>query len=378
MQLEGVIAQQLVESAKLKHASADALPEVVAKAVDIIVNAVIAGNKILLCGNGGSAADAQHIAAEFVGRFQMEGVNLPAVALTTDTSVLTALANDYGYENVFAKQVAALGKPGDILIAISTSGNSANVLEAVKCARQRGCLTIGMSGGNGGQLDRLVDVAIRVPSSSAARVQEVHITLGHIICGLVEQAMTEERSRGRKPLPAELGRPAKIISLEKAISLRERFRAEGQQVVFTNGCFQLLHPGHVRFLAEASELGDVLFVGLNGDASVLAIKGPPHPIVAQEDRAEVLAALSCVDFILIYDELTPEKLISELKPDIHCKGGDYAVDHSGTLPEARIVHAYGGRVEILPYYAGNSTTNIVSTIANRFVESANMLERSAL
>lgn len=151
--------------------------------------ALAAGNKVLLCGNGGSAADAQHIAAELIGRFIDDRRSLPAVALTTDTSALTAIANDYGYEQVFSRQIEGLAVPGDVLIAISTSGNSANVNRAAVSARERQCEVIGLSGKSGGALAALCDTALVVPSDITARIQESHILIGHILCDLIEQSL---------------------------------------------------------------------------------------------------------------------------------------------------------------------------------------------
>ncbi len=147
------------------------------------------GNKILICGNGGSAADAQHVAGEFMGHFKKERAPLPAIALTTDPSVLTAIGNDYRFEDIFARQVEALAKPGDIVVGISTSGNSKNVLEAMRVARERGCATIGITGHSGGALREAADVCLRVPSDDTQRIQEMHILAWHIICELVDEEM---------------------------------------------------------------------------------------------------------------------------------------------------------------------------------------------
>ncbi|BCD62724.1 D-sedoheptulose 7-phosphate isomerase [Nitratiruptor sp. YY08-26] len=144
--------------------------------------------KIMLCGNGGSAADAQHIAAELVGRFKKERRGLPAIALTTDTSALTAIGNDYGYAQVFARQVEALGKRGDVLIAISTSGESENVLRAVEVARAQECKVIGLLGKDGGRIKDLCDVSIVVPVHDTPRIQEMHILIGHILCALIDES----------------------------------------------------------------------------------------------------------------------------------------------------------------------------------------------
>lgn len=159
---------------------------------DLIFETFERGGKILICGNGGSAADAQHIAAEFVGRFETERVALPAIALTTDTSALTALANDYDFERIFARQVDALAREGDLLIAISTSGNSPNVISAVMKARQRGCKILGMTGAKGKKLASLCDKSVLVPSERTARIQEVHITIAHIWCEIIDEKFSKQ------------------------------------------------------------------------------------------------------------------------------------------------------------------------------------------
>jgi D-sedoheptulose 7-phosphate isomerase len=164
------------------------------RAVDLVAAAVGGGHKLLLFGNGGSAADAQHIAAEFVGRMTRDRRALPAIALTTDTSALTAIANDYGYDEVFARQVHALGRSGDVAIALSTSGNSPNVLQAVMACRAQGMRVIGLTGGTGGALAGMVDVSLQVSASTLSpRIQETHILIGHVLCELVERRICGER-----------------------------------------------------------------------------------------------------------------------------------------------------------------------------------------
>jgi len=151
-----------------------------------IAECLLRGNKLLLCGNGGSAADAQHIAAELVGRFVAERRGLPAIALTTDTSILTSVANDYGYNHVFARQVEAHAREGDVLVGISTSGNSSNVIAAIEVASQMGCTTIGLLGNDGGKLEQLVDIPIVIPEVQTAHIQECHIVIGHLWCAMVD------------------------------------------------------------------------------------------------------------------------------------------------------------------------------------------------
>ncbi|MGH9949120.1 MAG: SIS domain-containing protein [Pyrinomonadaceae bacterium] len=154
---------------------------------NILIDTIRGGGKVLICGNGGSAADAQHIAAEFVGRYETDRIALPAIALTTDTSALTAVSNDYGFKRIFARQVEALARAGDCLIAISTSGESENVIAAVMSARNAGCKVVGMTGSRGKKLASLSDACLMVPSDRTARIQECHITVGHIWCEMVEK-----------------------------------------------------------------------------------------------------------------------------------------------------------------------------------------------
>lgn len=162
------------------------LPKLIDQAGLICINAIKSGNKILLFGNGGSAADAQHIAAELTGRYKSERKALPCIALTTDTSALTAIGNDYGYEYIFERQVEALAISGDVLIGISTSGNSKNITNALKLGRKLGCVIIGLSGKSGGTMNDICDLNIVVPSDETPRIQETHILIGHIICQLID------------------------------------------------------------------------------------------------------------------------------------------------------------------------------------------------
>lgn len=181
-----LIEAGLADHEKVLHAMRAFHVATIEKMADIVVSTLSGGRRIYLCGNGGSASDAQHIAAELIGRFKCERHPLPAIALTTDTSALTAIGNDYGYEEVFSRQVAGLMVTGDLLIVISTSGNSANVIRAAKCAREKGGAVIGWLGKDGGRLKELVDVALIVPSDDTARIQEMHITVGHILCAIVD------------------------------------------------------------------------------------------------------------------------------------------------------------------------------------------------
>ena len=180
-----IIEERMNDHATVLKAT-EALAPDIEEAGELIRKALAGGHKILFCGNGGSAADSQHLAAEFVGRFQKERQSLPALALTVDTSILTAVANDYGYDVVFSRQVEGLGQAGDVLVGISTSGNSKNVVKAIEAAQKKGIKVIGLTGAGGGRMAELCDICLAVPSKVTARTQEMHILIGHILCELAE------------------------------------------------------------------------------------------------------------------------------------------------------------------------------------------------
>ena len=194
--LEQRIQQQVFDSADLKYAAAEILSRPIADAVNAVVGCITGGGKVLVCGNGGSASDAQHFAAEFVGRFERERPGLAAIALTVDSSILTAVGNDYDFNQIFSKQVQALGQPGDVLIAITTSGNSANVLAAVEAAHAKEMTVIALTGRGGGKMNQQLsdtDVHICVPHERTARIQEVHILAIHCLCDAVDLQLLGEQ-----------------------------------------------------------------------------------------------------------------------------------------------------------------------------------------
>jgi D-sedoheptulose 7-phosphate isomerase len=197
-------------SIRVKQAllAADPLLEAVARAADRIVEALRRGRRVFLFGNGGSAADAQHLAAELVGRFQRDRAALPAEALTVNPSVLTAVANDYDFSQVFSRQVEAHGTPGDVAIGISTSGRSRNVLRGLQAARQRGLIAIALTGADGGPMRDVADLCLCVPSTETPRIQECHILIGHILCELAETALYPPLERGAAPKAAPAKAPA--------------------------------------------------------------------------------------------------------------------------------------------------------------------------
>ena len=191
MKFEKLIAKRLEDSAAVKSEIIEATKtlELISEIAELIIKAYRDGKKVILFGNGGSAADAQHLAAELVGKYYLDRDPLPAIALTVNTSSLTALGNDYSFDIVFAKQLEALGDAGDIAIGISTSGNSENVIQALKVAKENGVVTIGFTGKKGGRLKDAVDYCLHIPSDDTPRIQEGHITVGHIICEIVEKEL---------------------------------------------------------------------------------------------------------------------------------------------------------------------------------------------
>ena len=194
--LEQRIQQQFFDSADLKYAAAEVLSKPIADAVSALVGCITSGGKVLTCGNGGSASDAQHFAAEFVGRFERERPGLAAISLTTDTSILTAIGNDYDFASIFSKQVQAIGAPGDLLLAISTSGNSTNVVAAIEAAHAKEMTVIALTGHKGGRMRELMletDVMVCVPHDRTARIQEVHLLVLHCLCDAVDLQLLGEQ-----------------------------------------------------------------------------------------------------------------------------------------------------------------------------------------
>lgn len=322
-----------------------------ATAVSLVAECLKAGNKLLVCGNGGSAADAEHLAGEIVGRFGFDRPSLPCVSLCTPSATFTAIANDYGYDRVFQRQVQGFARPGDVLIGISTSGNSGNVVAAFEQARELKLKTIALTGSRDSKLSDLADICLRSPSEKTPRIQEIHAVMIHSLCRAVEEILFPEKAPIGLP-------PGKIITASQL----ENFAAalKNWRSVFTNGCFDVLHPGHVYVLNEARKFGDLLIVGLNSDASIARLKGPTRPYHRFADRAAVLAALSMVDYVVEFDEDTPARLIECLTPKILVKGGDYSID---TIVGAKHVISHGGEVKVVELLEGHSTTGILNNNA---------------
>ena len=335
----------------------DDFVDALAEAVATVASGLALGGKVLVCGNGGSAADAQHLAGELVGRFGRERRALPAIALTTDSSVLTALANDFGAGEIFARQVAALASPGDVLIAISTSGRSENVLRAVETAAGLGVTTLALIGHGTSPLAASADHVLLVPATSTPRIQELHLVAEHVLCECVEEMLDGDRSWLEPPPGAR-----KVLDWRRLLARREAWRKEGLVVVWTNGCFDLLHGGHLASLRAARAFGDILVVGVNDDESVRKLKGAGRPIVRAAQRVELVAGLDVVDAAVLFEEDTPVRSLERLQPDIHCKGADW---QGKPIPERETIEAYGGRIAFTPLVEGLSTTDLARRIEAR-------------
>ncbi len=346
------IQMQFAESAATKQRALEALAVPTLRAAELLAARLADGRKVLACGNGGSSGDAQHLASELVNRFERERIGLPGIALTPDSSVLTAIANDFSYDRVFARQVESLGYPGDVLVAFTTSGDSRNVIEAVRAAQARGLCILAVTGKGGGALAALLrdeDIELRVPASSTARIQEVHLLLIHTLCAYLDEAFADAAPRGGKV-------HADVATLLPLLAGR-------RPLVFTNGVFDVLHRGHVHYLEVARREGTCLVVGINDDASVRRLgKGEERPLNGLEDRMAVLAGLAAVDYLVPFKDDTPLALIEALQPDVLVKGGDWAPD---AIVGAGLVRARGGRVISVPFAHQTSTTELVRRIRGR-------------
>jgi rfaE bifunctional protein nucleotidyltransferase chain/domain len=314
-------------------------------AAQVVADCLAAGGKVLVCGNGGSAASAQHFAAEFTGKLSADRAPLAAIALSTDTSALTAIANDYSYDDVFARQVAALARPGDVVVGLTTSGTSRNVVKAVDAGKRAGATTVSLTGPR----DQTgAEISLTAAVRETARVQEIHDLMLHEVAQLAERLVIEDIADDASADPFD------FLLDEDALEAFQGWMARtGQSLSTTNGVFDLLHAGHRSSLQQARALGDRLVVLVNSDASVRRLKGPARPIRSQADRISDLMAEPAVDHVVLMPDDRPDRLLGVLRPAVHAKGSEYA--QTG-VPEAAVVESFGGRVAYLERVEGYSTT----------------------
>lgn len=339
---------------RLSNAAADlgSQASVIAAAGQALGSALRAGGKVLVAGNGGSAACAQHFAAEFTGKLALDRAPLPAIALTVDTSALTAIANDWSFDEVFARQVQAHGKPGDVFVGMSTSGTSRNVQLAVKAAQERGLTTIVLTG----ELNALGgDFAINACLRETARIQELHDLVLHSLAQIAERVvfddLGDDASADRFPF---------VLTPEELSLFREWCSFSTQRLVTTNGAFDLLHEGHLSSLRQARSHGDQLVVLVNTDESVRRLKGPTRPVHDEDLRTRELARSGLVDHVVLMPQDSPVEILETLRPHVHCKGEEYA---DRPMPERATVEAAGGRVVLLRLQGGISTTGVIERLA---------------
>jgi rfaE bifunctional protein nucleotidyltransferase chain/domain len=348
------ITTRLLASAGALRRAAAAAGDVIA-AADQITRTFEQNGKVLAVGNGGSASQAQHLVAELLGRYSVERSGLRAIALSADSVAITAIANDDGFETVFARQVHAFGDAVDTLIAFSTSGRSPNIIECIRAAKRRGMATIFVTGPNPDpSTASTADVFIAAPAESTALIQECHLVVIHVLTELVERRMFGAS------MP--YGRP-KLTTIQELLPSRGAWRRANLTVVWTNGCFDLVHAGHIRSLTEAADLGDVLVVGVNSDESVRRLKGTARPIYPLRDRQEILAGLSVVDHVVALDEDDPRAALEILRPDIHFKGGEYR--DPASLIEKPTTDWIGARIVLGRHWPEYATTDTILTIVDR-------------
>lgn len=347
--LSSAIARELVRNAARRGAYAASavaqLSDLIVDVAGVIADRVSKGGKILVFGNGGSAACAQHFAAEFTGKLASDRMPYPAIALTVDTSALTAIANDFGYEHVFSRQVRALAAPIDVVVGISTSGTSRNVAAAIAEARSRGAYTVALTGSR----DELsADASLAVPLRETARVQEAHDLVLHELAQVSERYLSpdilDDASADRFPF---------VLGETDIAAYRSWLRSSGQTLTTTNGVFDLLHSGHRASLSAARASGDHLCVLVNSDQSVRRIKGETRPIRTLDDRLTDLSHIPAVDHVVVMEDDDPRRLLELLAPDVHAKGADY---RDRPLLEAQTVEAAGGEVRFIDLLDGYSTT----------------------
>lgn len=324
--------------------------KLVKEIAEIIYKVLQSGNTVYTAGNGGSASESSHLTGELVGRFLPgDRKALKAISLNADTTVITAIGNDFGFAKIYSRQIEALGEKGDLVICLSTSGTSSNIINLIETSEKIGIKTVLLTGAlNSAELPKC-DIVFKVNSNITALVQEVHLSIIHMIC-----THLEEMYQNRKP--EEL--VEKIIEL-KNLEVQDDVRPS---IVWVNGCFDILHKGHISFLREAASLGSELWVGLNSDKSIKALKGPNRPLQDQALRAETLIMLPWVRRVIIFDELEPSEALYKVKPQIIAKSKDYL---NVSIPENPVIRELGIEVIYINKIEGISTSDLVTQILNK-------------
>ena len=307
------------------------------------------GHRVYAFGNGGSAAQAQHFTTELIGRFKGNRKSLPAISLSADTSAITAIANDFGFDSVFSRQLESLAQPGDVVIGFTTSGTSVNVLKGLAEAKKNGASTVLICGNKGESKAHLADLALEVGGSETAVIQEVHLILIHIICENVEYELGLVEPGNKKFIP-------RIVYDHE---LSEIQLPTQDSIVWVNGCFDLLHQGHIRLLNTASKSGSFLVVGINSDESVKRLKGTDRPFIPEVSRARTLLELPFVDLVVIFSDDDPLDVLKVLIPSVVVKGPEY---RDREYPEKNLLMEMGCSIVYIEDVEGVSSTQIADRI----------------
>lgn len=314
-----------------------------------IVAAFESGNRLYAFGNGGSASEAQHFTTELIGRFKGNRKALPAISLNSDTSAITCIANDFGFEHVFSRQLEGLLNPGDIVVAFSTSGTSLNVLKGLEVASALGARTTLLTGNNVKTQQDSSRRTIALGGSETALIQELHLAIIHIMCDVIE-VLSGFQSDGKN---------GEIRDIIYDYDLTPDLVPRTKELVWINGCFDIIHEGHLLLMEIAARRGNHLIVGLNSDESVRQIKGEGRPFIPELDRAKTLVRIPFVDQVIIFSEPNPLSILRRIEP--HCVVKDSAYE-SADYPEKDYLIANKTKIVYTPHIADLSTTAIISRL----------------
>jgi len=315
---------------------------------EIIAKALQTGHKVYTFGNGGSAAEAQHFTTELIGRFKDNRKPLPAVCLSVDATALTCIGNDYGFEYIFSRQVQGLVEQGDVVIGFSTSGASQNVINGMLAVHEKDATSVLFTGSSPNP-KAIAQIRIEVGGSETAIIQELHLVLIHILCELIEEELGFNNGLNKNRQP-------KII-YEK--DLRTIQLPPRESIVWVNGCFDLLHEGHLFLLNSASTQATFLVVGLNSDTSVRKIKGEGRPIVSEMNRARTLSQLPFVDLVIIFKDENPKKILNELRPGFVLKDEIY---EEVEYPEKELLQLMNAKILYTRHLKEISTSKMIENM----------------
>jgi D-sedoheptulose 7-phosphate isomerase len=310
------------------------------------------GKRLYAFGNGGSAAEAQHFTTELIGRFKESRKSLPAISLCSDSTALTCIANDFGYDEIFSRQVEGLVEAGDIVIGFTTSGKSKNVLFGLRSAKKMHGKAVLVTGNNDVSDEFEFDTILQIGGSETAVIQELHLSIIHILCDLIEINM-ELAPR----IPKESG--PKIVYDHQ---FNKDILPDKNLITWVNGCFDILHEGHLMLLNEAANLGGFLIVGINSDTAVKKLKGENRPFITELNRARTLAQFPLVDLVVIFDSEDPVDILTKIHPNAVVKGSTY---EKIEYPEKEFLKKIKCKITYTGHIDGISTTQIIKNIQDK-------------